>query len=402
MTTPIVHLKHARYGHFSRQRYARRLLAFLAAQGTRLTSSASAQTIVPVAIANVTASDLFTMGTQPANNKIVTIKDRVYKFKTALTEAKATGTFTGSGNPTAAQTLTIGTKVYTFQTSLTNVDGNIKVGADLQATLVNIKNAINASGGTPGTDYATANTVHPTVTATSDATHLVVTAKTVGVAGNLIASTGTAGSGSWGAALLAGGLDSIADEVFIGSLNTDSIDNLVLAINLGATAGTNYSTATIANAEVTAGTRSGNTTLVTSIALGSAGNSINASTDVGSATWATDHLAGGVTATWGPTVTATTHGISEGEGPYLITSSNGSTHVPAGYTPGDFLYVHVNNASLITLYKDAGLTELQTFTGAGTGTISLTKSVANAGIYDTLKRNTADALVAVSDIDSLK
>jgi hypothetical protein len=56
----------------------------------------------------------------------------------------------------------VGGKEYTFQTALTNVDGNVKIGATIVATLTNLFNAINLTG-TPGTDYATAMTVNANV-----------------------------------------------------------------------------------------------------------------------------------------------------------------------------------------------------------------------------------------------
>lgn len=128
--------------------------------------------------------------------------------------AKATGTLTSTGNFTDSQTVTIGTKVYTFQTTLTNVDGNVLIGADRTASHLNLKKAINLEAGA-GTNYATAMTLHPTVTATSsNATTTVVEAKSSGTGGNSIASTETQTNAAWGAATLAGGLDAV---VIVGS-----------------------------------------------------------------------------------------------------------------------------------------------------------------------------------------
>lgn len=132
--------------------------------------------------------------------------------------AKATGTLTSSGNFTDTQTVTIGSKVYTFQTTLTNIDGNVAIGADRTASHANLKAAINLEAGA-GTTYATAMTLHPTVTATSaTATTTVVEAKAAGTAGNSIASTETQTNAAWGAAALAGGLD---PEVLVGSVSAE-------------------------------------------------------------------------------------------------------------------------------------------------------------------------------------
>lgn len=126
---------------------------------------------------------------------------------------KATGTLTATANFANSETVTLGTKVYTFQTTLTNVDGNVDIGADLEASLLNLLRAINASGGTPGTDYAAATTEHPTIEATaSTATTLSVRAKLGGTAGNALATTEVATNASFGAATLSGGSNSTITE----------------------------------------------------------------------------------------------------------------------------------------------------------------------------------------------
>lgn len=122
---------------------------------------------------------------------------------------KASGTLTATANFANLETVTIGARTYTFQTTLTNVNGNVKIGASLTASLLNLKNAINVSGGVSGTDYAAATTVHPTVSATaSTATTLTVQALLSGVTGNSIATTETSVNASFGAATLTGGTNS--------------------------------------------------------------------------------------------------------------------------------------------------------------------------------------------------
>lgn len=119
---------------------------------------------------------------------------------------RAVGTLTGTANFADTQTVTIDGKVYTFQDTLTNVNGNVKIGANLAATLLNLLHAIKLSGGIAGTDYAAAMTAHTTVDGVSaDATHVYVRAKTGGTAGNALATTETLTNGSWGAATLTGG-----------------------------------------------------------------------------------------------------------------------------------------------------------------------------------------------------
>jgi hypothetical protein len=103
---------------------------------------------------------------------------------TGIAPIAATGVYTASTNFTDADTISVGGKTYTMDSSLANTDGHVKIGASLTASLLNLKNAINNSGGVAGTDYAAANSINANVTATSsDATHLNVAAKIGGTAG---------------------------------------------------------------------------------------------------------------------------------------------------------------------------------------------------------------------------
>lgn len=127
-----------------------------------------------------------------------------------VTVTKATAVLTASTFANA-ETITIDGKTYTLQDTLTNVDGNVKRRTTQDLTIINLKAAINLSGGTPGTDYATAMTIHPTVSATTiDSTHLNIEAKTAGAAGNAIATTETCANAAWGGATMSGGLDAVA------------------------------------------------------------------------------------------------------------------------------------------------------------------------------------------------
>ncbi len=125
------------------------------------------------------------------------------------TPAAQTLVFSGVGVDT--QTVVVGTKTYTLQTTLTNVNGNVFIGANPAATIVNLASAINLDPAGAGTLYATAmtaNTAKVTAVATS-ATVLTVTANVAGVAGNLIAVAETCTNALWtgGAVFLAGGVD---------------------------------------------------------------------------------------------------------------------------------------------------------------------------------------------------
>lgn len=122
-------------------------------------------------------------------------------FKSAVA-ARGTLTVAGGGNKILdTNTVTLGTKVYTFKTALTPTEGEVLIGANDTAALLNLKNAI-LHAGTPDTDYKCA-VAHPTVTSiSSDATTLIVEARTKGIIGNTIVSTETGGDLAWDGATL--------------------------------------------------------------------------------------------------------------------------------------------------------------------------------------------------------
>ncbi len=136
---------------------------------------------------------------------------------TTLTQGtKASGALTFSGTATDTQTVTIGARTYTFQTTLTNVAGNVLIGADAAASIVNLARAVTAGAGS-GSLYAAATTVHPTVTGVAtSATVFTATALLAGEAGNAIVSTDTLTNASWGRATLFGGSDGFAVNAMAG------------------------------------------------------------------------------------------------------------------------------------------------------------------------------------------
>lgn len=90
-------------------------------------------------------------------------------------------------------------------------------------------------------------------------------------------------------------LTGVADEVLIGASNTDSIDNLVAAINKAAGEGTTYGTGTTKNLDVSA-VRSVNDLNATCKYIGTAGNSVDTTETMAGAgnDWAAATLLGGV------------------------------------------------------------------------------------------------------------
>lgn len=84
-----------------------------------------------------------------------------------------------------------------------------------------------------------------------------------------------------------------ANEVLIGATASDTIDNLIAAINGAAGEGTLYGTGTVASTLITAAAASGDALTATAILAGTSGNAIT-TTDSGSAgAWGAGMLAGG-------------------------------------------------------------------------------------------------------------
>lgn len=122
----------------------------------------------------------------------------------------ATNILTQTAQPTATHTVTVGTKdgtvaaVYTWVAALTAAF-QVKIGANLNTSLVNLTAAINGGPGS-GTAYGTGTTANFDVTAAQlPLEQIKVTAATAGTAGNSIASTTTDSNGSWDSATLTGG-----------------------------------------------------------------------------------------------------------------------------------------------------------------------------------------------------
>lgn len=149
---------------------------------------------------------------------------------------------------------------YTFKSTLSSPAqaNEILIGADVAASLDNMKIAINASGGTEGTEYSVGTKAHPTVTATTNgATTQVVEARNYGTRPNSFATAETCATGSWTGTTLSGGVENVLDQIKIGSTAADTLDKFKDAINNTAVVGvegTDYSAGTRAHTQVTATT----------------------------------------------------------------------------------------------------------------------------------------------------
>jgi hypothetical protein len=159
----------------------------------------------------------------------------------------------GATTTATADTLTIDSKVYTFQAVLTDVDGHVFIGADVEASQLNLVAAINRTTGY-GTQYADATQQHSTVSIAAFASDdAILTAKTPGAAGDALATTETFDEGTnvFDATTLGAvttGIDAdtvtldttdytfvdvdndVTGEVFIGATLATAQDNLVTAV----------------------------------------------------------------------------------------------------------------------------------------------------------------------------
>lgn len=135
-------------------------------------------------------------------------------YTAAAPDPSATGTLTATGDPDYTNVIQIGTTYYGWAADISGyADGTsahpwlANKGTEA-VSLANMAKLLNFNG-TSGKDYSAALTAASTdVSATSDASHLYVTALVPGSGGNSIATTVLSGSlVSWGAATLTGGAD---------------------------------------------------------------------------------------------------------------------------------------------------------------------------------------------------
>lgn len=109
------------------------------------------------------------------------------------------------------ETITIGDRVYTFKTALTGAANEVIIGA-ATASLTNLKAAVNGGEGA-GTIYGVGTAAHADVTATTLTVQASPTlrfeAKVAGAAGNAIATAEASLQLSWGATTFLDGVDAV-------------------------------------------------------------------------------------------------------------------------------------------------------------------------------------------------
>lgn len=256
-------------------------LGFLNGDGTYNTT----WTFKDVLSQNALATGTLTLSGNAVDGETVTISrdstSFVYTWRDDLL-AKATGTISldSAFTPSDGETVTVGLLIYTFKNPFVNSAGNVYTGASGTAARDNLFAAINRGAG-EGTLYGGGTSANTLVIATGTSNpgslrNIDLEAITAGEDGDdiTISTTGVHIS----VTPFAGGISEPAFSVKIGASASASIDNLIAAINLSGTAGTEYSTGTTINTLVSAAAGTGDTMDVDSFTGGTTANDI-ATTD---------------------------------------------------------------------------------------------------------------------------
>lgn len=229
------------------------------------------------------ANTLTSDATAPTTLDTVTLNTTTYTFKTALTGVRASAVLTSDAtNVTNGDTFTIGhgvnSRTYTFKTTLSSspfVSYQVLIGVSAAVTLDNVKLAVN-QGSTEGTEYSFGTVVHPTVRATTntDTAQTFVATLAAGVGGNIYKSLESSTHLSFANTVFTGGVDSVVKQVLIGVSAAVALDNLKLAVNGSAVTqdSEEYSDGTVAHTTITATTNDDTTQLFEAIVPGTAPN----------------------------------------------------------------------------------------------------------------------------------
>jgi len=225
----------------------------------------------------VAATKILTFTGNAGNNETVSIGGQAYTFQTAIQAAgvKATGVLTLTGNAVENEVAVMGDRTYRWRTGL--------------AAIAASKNLVFTA--------VAANTETITIDAIP---YTFKTALTEAKATGILTATAQPQDG---ARVILGSTvyifrDTLAAayDVKIGALATDSLDNLIAAINKAAGEGTLYGTGTVVHPSVSAAAGAGDTVNVTALAIGTAGNVISSVEYSPGLSWGGATLTGGLNA----------------------------------------------------------------------------------------------------------
>lgn len=277
----------------------------------------------------------------------------------------AVSVFTSSGVVVDGEIITIGTTVYRAK-AIPSQPYDVAMGANAEAFLSNLYNAINGFG----TGFYVGTAKHPSVVAVAkDATTITVRGRVPGTSLNNVATTTDFANGSWADTTLGGGTgasdagvttaaatvtigaitytfvdalsetygaDAIPYQVLAGANVAASLDNLKKAINGTGTAGTEYSTGTVAHEYVIATTNTDTAQTIRARAVGDAAytaviNALAQTETLANTSWA-DSTMGGGTGDANPSVTSDNALITIGDITYTavleLSETSGATAVP--------------------------------------------------------------------------
>lgn len=341
-------------------------------------------------------------------------------------ETTANGSFAGDATKLSggleADTVTIGSIKYTAVASLSapTVANEVMIGASAAEFLDNLKSAVNQSAGS-GSAYSVGTVKNPIVVATdnTDTTQKFI-ARKPGTAANTANTTTTAVTLSFEDTTLGGGTGSsvpgvnaetvviggktysfvdvlsetngataIVNQVLFGADSAAALDNLKLAVNHGATEGTNYSTGTVVNADVSATTNTDTSQVFEAKIAGSVGNVITTTTNIAAGSFATGTLLGGTDATANEIVAAAVLTINDIEGKIVTAADKtggvlGLTAVTAG--------IEGNNIEVSTTITGATFEDEKLTGGVDAGPADAVTATVAA-----INGNTSEKVTAIDD-----
>jgi hypothetical protein len=247
--------------------------------------------------------------TNPADVGTLTLDTRVYTYKDTLTAAVASAGEIESDNElaTVGSQVVVGSLTYKIVAALSTIAPSTHIevlnGVSADATLLNLKNAINEDLATFGTTYSKNARQNIVIAGNVTAHAIAITARTAGTAGDAIVLTSD--DPSYTVTAMTGGVDTVANQIKIGASAAATLDNTKDAVNGTGTIGTQYSLGTVAHETIEATTNSDTTQVFSARTGGVAGNSLAMSENA-------THLSMGSVAGGGGTVGSQVVGIGCG------------------------------------------------------------------------------------------